>query len=61
MKFDIEITIRTKPVDARTDMTEFASLQVEADNYSGALERTFAALKTCDTFKAFMDKISTAS
>ena len=58
MKFNIDISIRTTPVGARTDMTESASLQVDAENYKAALERTFTALKTCATFQEFMDKIS---
>ena len=58
MKFDIELTIRTAPVSARTEMVESATLQVDAENYRAALERTFTALKTCATFQEFMDKIS---
>jgi hypothetical protein len=57
MKFDIELTIRTAPVSARTEMVESATLQVDAENYKAALERTFTALKTCATFQEFMDKI----
>jgi hypothetical protein len=58
MKFDIEIHIRTIPVGSRTEMNEMAILRVEAENYNGALERTFTALKMCNSFKEFMDKIS---
>lgn len=58
MKFDIEITVRTKPVDAglRTEMVESATVSVDAGTYNEALERTFTALKTCNTFSEFMDK-----
>ena len=58
MKFNIDITITTTPIGGRTDMTESASIQVEADTYALAMERTFAAMKTCNTFQEFMDKIS---
>jgi hypothetical protein len=58
MKFDIEFTIRTKPVGARSEMVESATLHVESGTYKEALERTFQALKTCNTFQQFMDKIS---
>jgi hypothetical protein len=57
MKYNIEINIRTIPVGARTEMNEMAVLYVEAENYSSALERTFTALKSCNSFKEFMDKI----
>lgn len=60
MKYDIEIIIRTKPVDVgiRTEMIESATVTVDAGTYSEALERTFMALKTCNTFKDFMDKVT---
>lgn len=57
MKFKVEITIRTTPEMPRTEVIESALLPVEASTYSEALERTFAALKTCNTFREFMDMI----
>ena len=58
MKFDIEIIIRTRPIEPklRTEMVESATVTVDAGTYNEALERTFTALKTCNTFSEFMDK-----
>lgn len=60
MNFDIEIIVRTKPVDVgiRTEMVESATVTVDAGTYNEALERTFAALKSCNTFQEFMDKVN---
>jgi len=54
-RFGVEITIRTKV--ANTEIVESASVDVNAQTYSEALVRTFRALKTCDTFQQFMDKV----
>lgn len=58
MMYDIEIIIRTKPADQtlHTEIVESAMVSVSADSYNEALERTFLALKTCNTFNEFMDK-----
>jgi hypothetical protein len=62
MKFDVEIIIRTHPGVGsrpyRTEIVESATVTVESDSYNGALERTFEALKTCSTFKEFMDTVN---
>ena len=57
MKFNIEITIRTQafPI-GRSELVESTTIGVEAPTYNEALERTFTALKTCNTFSEFMDK-----
>ena len=60
MKFDVEIIIRTRPDNKpfKTELVETATVNVEAGTYTEALERTFTALKTCDNFQAFMDKVN---
>jgi hypothetical protein len=58
MIFDIEIIIRTHPEKStRTELVETATVAVDANNYDEAVERTFRALKSCDTFRDFMDKV----
>jgi hypothetical protein len=56
MKYTIEFQIRTKIHN--TEMVESAGMDVEAANYKDATERMFAALKTCNTFQEFMDKLT---
>jgi hypothetical protein len=41
-----------------TEMVENAGMTVEAANYKEATERMFTALKSCNTFQEFMDKLS---
>jgi hypothetical protein len=56
MTYNIYFQITTKI--ANTEMTENAGMTVEAGNYKEATERMFAALKACNTFQEFMDKLS---
>lgn len=59
MTYRIEICIRTEPNSPgkHTQMVESAQLEVQAETYKEAMERTFVALKTCNTFQEFMDKL----